>query len=466
MGRVYRMVQYGGRSGTDESRMVHLSESMSSGNRSQLWVPALLVLGFALLNAGGWWYYQDLDKNLSATYSRRLLETTVLVAAMLDAESMVLSRIWDEPASDSNLQNMVRAARESGPFEDLRLLSNEGSSWFETSDDEDDSELASMLARAAGSAFDSATAGIAQTSELYPSPRGGYFLAACAPVFDAGSSVLGVVVAEAANDYFSPLEQLKEGMILLDLFAGLLFLSMGLIWTGVHRRLARAERAALRAAQLAAMGQMVATVAHELKNPLGIIKNTAERIRTKYGAPDEPLFDFIPEEVDRLDSLLRRYLQFARLEIADTETVELVPFTDKLKDQMQLNSEDKINLTFRIEDGLSVHADPAALRQILLNLILNALEACRLSDGGEVSLFAARKGQTVEIVVSDTGVGMDKETLRRASEPFFTTRPDGSGLGIYLAQTLTEQMNGAMIIRSRAGEGTSVSLTLPVVSAK
>ena len=106
-------------------------------------------------------------------------------------------------------------------------------------------------------------------------------------------------------------------------------------------------------------------------------------------------------------------------------------------------------------------ADPAALRQVILNVVLNALEACRQGEGGEVSLSASSKGQAVEIVVADTGIGMDATTLRRAQEPFFTTRSDGSGLGVYLAQTLVEKMNGRMTIKSRAGEGTSVTIALP-----
>lgn len=425
-------------------------------------MPALLVLGFVLLNASGWWYYQTLNESLSGTVSRRLLESTKLVADGLDADRFAFAANNFDPDADIYLDSVLIKAKESNRFAALHLLSPVGENWFESTA-EDNLDLASMLAAAAGSAFDSATVGSAKSSDIYSS-GGLFFLAACAPVFDADSNVVAIIAAEADADYFSPLLSLRRGLILLDVFAGLLFLSMGLIWTGVHRRLARAEAAALRSAQLAAMGQMVATVAHELKNPLGIIKNTAERIRTKYGVPDEPLFDFIPEEVDRLDSLLRRYLQFARLEIADTEPVDLGSVTDKLKDQMQMDAEDGIRLTVRVEDGLTVQADPAALRQILLNLILNALEACRQNNGGEVSVFASLKGQTVEIVVSDTGVGMDQETLRRAREPFFTTRPDGSGLGIYLAHTLTEKMNGSMVIRSRAGEGTSVSLTLPVDS--
>jgi signal transduction histidine kinase len=439
-----------------------LSHELSTGTRSGLWLPALLALAFVLLNLSGWRYYQNLNAALSDTFSTRLLESTKLVASNLDGQSMKESSVLSDPEIDSVLFGQINAAKDAGPFEDIHLFRQDKSSWFDDAP-KDVKDQAALLAGAAGPAFDSALHQCPCTGELYPT-LDQYYLAACVPVVFA-DEVIGVVVAEADADYFSSLHSLRQGLLLLDGFAALLFLSIGLIWTGVQRRLARAETAALRSAQLAAMGQMVATVAHELKNPLGIIKNSAERIRTKYGTPDEPLFDFIPEEVDRLDGLLRRYLQFARLEIATTEVVDLSPFVEKLATQINPETPTGVALTVRVPEGLTVHADPAALRQVLLNLVLNALEACRQDEGGEVSLFANSKGRTVEIVVSDTGVGMTPETLRRASEPFFTTRPDGSGLGIYLAQTLTEKMNGTMTIRSRTGEGTSVSLVLPMDSA-
>ena len=160
--------------------------------------------------------------------------------------------------------------------------------------------------------------------------------------------------------------------------------------------------------------------------------------------------------MDRLDAIVRRYLQFARLEVASGETVDVETLAAGLQSQVDPGDAE---LVLRIQEGATVTADPAALRQIFLNLLLNAIDACR--SGGQISLSAIPRGSTVEIVIADTGEGMDAETLRRAAEPFFTTRTDGSGLGIYLAQALTEKMGGRMIIKSRAGQGTSVTLILP-----
>jgi signal transduction histidine kinase len=420
----------------------------------------LLLLAYLLLNLGGWWFYRRTEEQQVTAVGQRLLHSTLRIANRLD---LYMLEVWRDPfLPDSATRHLVSQMVEQLPgsqeLESFRIYTPLGADWVTALDDSTAPVEPAPLA--AGAAFDSATLGTPFVSKLYRS-RGEYFLAACIPVYDFDSTVGAVALAEAGQEYFGSLRELRSGLLLLDGFAGLLLLTIALIWAGVQRRLARAEAAAVRSAQLAAMGQMVATVAHELKNPLGIIKNTAERLKKKYGTGGEPLFDFIPDEVDRLHTLLKRYLQFARLEIAHAEPVALLPLAEKLQSQLKLDEYAGSRLLVRIGDDVAVSADPDALRQILLNLLLNALEACKRNEGGEVQITAMQRASAVEIVVADTGTGMDPATLQRAAEPFFTTRVDGSGLGIYLARTLAEKMGGSMTIKSRAGEGTSVLVLLP-----
>jgi len=432
--------------------------------RGRLWLPLLLALAYLLLNIGGYWYYRRAEATLMDTVGRRLTEVSRLVAARIDSE--VLWAATDtafDPEAYIYLDTTLSGARERSGVANLTILDLAGHDWLSIDTLAKPNER--TLASAAGSAFDAACVGVAATSELYRS-REDYFLAACLPIKNPDSSVAAVLVAEAGNDYFAALEELSFGLILLDVFAGALLAVVGIIWAGVQRRLAHAELAAVRSAQLAAMGQMVATVAHELKNPLGIIKNSAERIRKKYGRPDEPLFDFIPDEVDRLDALLRRYLQFARLEVGALEPVKLEPLVAALRENLPAETLAGHSFQADVPKDLVVQADPAALRQVLLNLLLNAFAACTENHEAGVTLAAARMGQQVDIAIKDTGAGMDAETLRRAAEPFFTTRADGSGLGIYLAQTLTERMAGNMTIRSEAGAGTQVTVSLPAAGTE
>jgi signal transduction histidine kinase len=435
-----------------------MNRNEPSGPRGRWWLPTLLLAAYALLNLGGWWYYRNAESSIIDAVGQRVLRSTRLIASRLDDNGL---EAWRDPFVDDSLSRsrtsrVIATAQASPDFEAFTIYNNMGTEWQTALDDS--LAVPSAAAAAAGAAFDSAVLGTPFVSPLYAS-RGEYFLAACAPVYDLDSLVTAVAIGEAGAAYFTSLRELRSGLLLLDALAGILLLGIGLIWASVQKRLFRAEQAAMRSAQLAAMGQMVATVAHELKNPLGIIKNSAERIRTKYGIEGEPIFDFIPEEVDRLDHLLRRYLQFARLEVASSENVALRPLAENLQEQLP-SDDDSVSLLVHVPENLNVMADPAALRQVILNIILNAIEACQRGGGGDVSLSASGKGQVVEIVVADTGVGMDAQTLRRVEEPFFTTRVDGSGLGVYLAQSLVEKMSGRMVIQSRVGKGTSVTITL------
>lgn len=433
---------------------------LGSLSRRRRWLPLILLVSYLLLNLGGWWYYRRAEANLVSAVGSRLLAETELVAGQIDTTLLAATT---DSAFDADayltLYGIVTEAASRGRFASLFLLTPEGSDWLAPDDDSVAAERALFVA-AAGDAFATAAVGVAATSELYES-RGAYFLAACVPVVDAEGETQAVVAAEAGNDYFVALEDLSRGLLLLDLFAGLVLLLAGVVWAAAQRRLGRAEQAAIRSAQLAAMGQMVATVAHELKNPLGIIKNSAERIRKKYGKAEEPLFNFIPEEVDRLDELLRRYLQFARLEVGRPEPVALAPLVAKTVEYEPGGEANAAPVAVHIDDELAVRGDAAALQQVILNLTLNAREACRRKGSGGVSIGAKRNGARVEIEIADTGSGMDAETLRHTAEPFFTTRPDGSGLGVYLAKTLTEKMSGTMTIQSRVGEGTRVKIELP-----
>ena len=122
-------VPYGtvwGRSGTYETGKVHLSENISTGPRSQLWVPALLVLGFVLLNASGWWYYQNSHESLSGTVGRRLLESTRFVADGLDADRFAYAANMFDPEADIYLDSMLSEAESFGQFAALHLLSPVG----------------------------------------------------------------------------------------------------------------------------------------------------------------------------------------------------------------------------------------------------------------------------------------------------------------------------------------------------
>jgi two-component system sensor histidine kinase HydH len=234
----------------------------------------------------------------------------------------------------------------------------------------------------------------------------------------------------------------------------------------VLRSFVRYEDSLRRAAALAAIGQISALVAHEVKNPLAIIRSRSERVRARIEAGKDPReilewFGAIPAEVDRLDAILTGYLSLARPEAEGEGTCDPAAVARETVELLRPElARQGVSAQSEFPDGtLSVAMGARSLKQILLNLLLNAMQA--MDAGGVVTVRARREPGKVAIEVQDSGRGMSEEERRRAVEPFYTTRPAGSGLGLTLVQSLVQARGGTVEIRSAPGRGTRVSLLLP-----
>jgi two-component system sensor histidine kinase HydH len=242
---------------------------------------------------------------------------------------------------------------------------------------------------------------------------------------------------------------------------------LGAAFFGMSRRLASTERALSRSESLSAMGMMAAGVAHEVRNPLSIIAGTAHRLRKKYGAGvDDPLFDFIPEEVERLNGIVEGYLRFARNEPLARVDADLVRVVDR---STQLVAEEWAARRVRFTrtgrtDALPMQADPQRLTQVLLNLLINAAQA--MPSGGEVIVHVDREGDRAVLRVRDSGKGFDERALRGAFQPFFTTKEKGSGLGLAMAKKIVDGHGGTISVGNAATGGGEVCVRLPLGAPK
>jgi signal transduction histidine kinase len=214
------------------------------------------------------------------------------------------------------------------------------------------------------------------------------------------------------------------------------------------------------------MGMMAAGVAHEVRNPLAIIAGTAQRLRKKYGADAaDPLFDFIPEEVERLNGIVEGYLRFARdepLSLVETDLVRVVDGSTRLVADEWAARGVRVTRT-GLAGALPMKADPQRLTQVLLNLLINAAQA--MPGGGEVGVQVTREGAAAMIRVSDSGPGFEARALRGAFQPFFTTKDQGSGLGLSMAKRIVEGHGGTIAIANRPGGGAEITLRLPLAAA-
>ncbi|HSD88768.1 MAG TPA: HAMP domain-containing sensor histidine kinase [Kofleriaceae bacterium] len=224
----------------------------------------------------------------------------------------------------------------------------------------------------------------------------------------------------------------------------------------------REERVSEAEAQLRRLQSVGAKVAHELKNPLASIKGLCQLVAR---APDsertQERLAVVASEISRMETILNEYLSFSRpLEDLNPEPMDIAALGRDVLDVLAGRA-DQAGVTLTI-DGPSapVHGDPRRLKEALMNLVANAIEAT--PNGGTVHLRirpSANSGVTLE--VKDTGRGIAAEDLERLGTSFFTTRPNGTGLGVVLAQGVIAQHGGSLSYSSTPGKGTTATVTLP-----
>ena len=227
------------------------------------------------------------------------------------------------------------------------------------------------------------------------------------------------------------------------------------------RELTEAQGRLVASEKLASLGQLAASVAHELRNPLGGIKNAAYALRRKLRAPDPAiatLLGVIEQEIDNSDRIISSLLNFCRSEpVVWDETDVNACVRDALS---KVDGHQGIEVTACLADGLPpVLGDASQLQLVLKNLTSNAVEA--MPDGGRLEVSTDAHDGCVRVVVRDTGAGIGAEELGRVFEPLFTTKARGIGLGLVICKTFVERHGGAIAVASQPGKGTSFTVSLP-----
>lgn len=233
---------------------------------------------------------------------------------------------------------------------------------------------------------------------------------------------------------------------------------------GSRVRLGKVEKELQRSERLAALGKMAAGVAHELRNPLSSIKGLALLLRAKFSAESSGVetADILVQEVERLNRSIGELLDYAKPAKLNKISVNVNSILEKtlLLVGVDLQSLD-ISLDFQFTEELSViKADEDKLKQVFLNLFLNSTQA--MENGGRLTVHTRQKGSSVVVIVEDTGNGIADENLQKVFDPYFTTKNDGTGLGLAMSVKIIEEHGGEIVLTSRVGEGTRVEVLLPV----
>lgn len=220
-----------------------------------------------------------------------------------------------------------------------------------------------------------------------------------------------------------------------------------------------------RADRLASLGRLAANIAHEIRNPLASMTGAIEALSGPAG-PDERerLAQIVARESTRLNAIITHFLDYARPANPAKARVDVTDVIDEvltLLERRDLPPGLKIVRDF--PGPLAWTVDPQQLRQAIWNLCLNAVEA--MPDGGELRVEVTAQDGRLEIVVSDTGEGIPPGDLGHVFEPFFSTKPGGSGLGLALVHRITQDHGGEVSVDSAPGRGTRVVLRLPEMAA-
>lgn len=428
-------------------------------------VSVMIIVVLAIFNFGSWFFLNRTEKSLE-----RELEMRLQAVARMGAELIAASRFTDYLAlgHENSARLLAAPVLEDLPAEaevqqlflidkNWRVLASSDQNLFPAG-----REVFYLLedsVAVARSWRGEVTASALRMIAASP------FKTAYAPVRHHDGEIVCLFVAEASADFFAALARFRRGLILGGIASLAVLIIFGFFLANALALFLRTQENLRRSERLASMGQMSATVAHEIRNPLSIIKNTAEVLRQKYDDPEKPdeLFEFIPAEVRRLSRLMNDFLGFARDRELNIKRGDLMATAERALALMR-KEEQAANVTWRLQGShaqIFADYDDDAITQVLMNLMLNAGQAMNGSGEAEIRLDDRGAGRTrIHLSIHDKGPGLPVAP-EKIFEPFFTTKSRGSGLGLAVCKQIIEKHRGRISAESQPGKGTTIHIWLP-----
>lgn len=225
----------------------------------------------------------------------------------------------------------------------------------------------------------------------------------------------------------------------------------------LHRELQRAEK-------MNAIGQLAASVAHEIRNPMTVVKGFLQIFLAKeqMSGEERMYLRLMIDEMNRAETIINDYLSLAKPDLEHTESIQGNELAEKVMDLMNSYAMMSKNITIEIPllERVAVKGNKGELQQVLINILKNGIEA--MKDGGTLSLSFFREGDFGVFKVTDTGIGMSQEEIKRLGTAFYSLKEKGTGMGLTVCYQIVERMKGRIEVESEKGVGTTFKIYIPV----
>ncbi|MBN1900574.1 GHKL domain-containing protein [Candidatus Sumerlaeota bacterium] len=433
----------------------------------------LLLLTLFLFWGGGWYILEvlkdskeiDLEKRLwgigETAASVRLNGQTFLLLENPATAEEFLEDLLDEFQS---LQNTLKNLKDKNGLRSVLMIDEESRVLIDADNEFSIGEEYPLLAldkeeiRKAFSGASSAT--------LLYKVGDDPFKRCYVPLYNSRNEVTAVLRLEASRDYFNDILRVKKHIYWIGTIVACLLILVAMLFYNLLKSLLKTEETLAMTDRFRSLGTLAAGFAHEIRNPLSIIRATAESLSDELPneAEQQAFLKSIVDETDRLNHLLTQFLQFAsplpsQDKNARCDVHEMIP---SIVSMLQRDFEKKsIEIKMNLESNLPhVSMDDKSLRQILLNLLLNAGEA--IMSQGKIEITAMKKKDSIRIEITDTGKGIPDESKTRAFDPFYTTKDKGTGLGLFVTRMLVERANGRIFILDNNKSGAKVTIEIPI----
>lgn len=416
---------------------------------------AFLVSAFIAAN---WFFYSEARRSFEDEFGKRLAALASMVSYKIESRAPEAEKALYFTAPASDFENELRNIQEENSLSNIFLLREDFVTILSLEEDLYPKGSEYPHWKMDYDAIQKALGGRSTATALHR--HGGRYLAAGYAPLRLGSSD-AVVGVEASARFLESIDRLRFLLVAVTGISAAGVALFAIFAVKAASSLLKARESLAKAETLVAMGRMTAGIAHEIRNPLFIIRSGAEKLLAKHPDSEGPIREYILEEVDRLSSILEDYLSFAKEEPLKVREMDLVPCLRRTVRNVRSSLGESV---IEIEENYMLAKAPMVgeekrLEQVFLNVLLNASQA--IEGKGKISVTLGSRDGKYLVQIADTGKGIQTKELEKIFEPFYTTKPQGSGLGLSIARRVIESHRGKIEVESSPGKGTTVSIVLP-----